>query len=129
MNNNAKKWVEALKSGEFEQGKHCLASADGKYCCLGVACEVAMKEGVPLNKRLGEFNKMYYYYSDSSKSELNNGFLPKEVMHWLGLATSDGGYKDPYLNWATLTGKNDGGATFEEIAAFIESEPKGLFRE
>lgn len=35
-----KKWVEALLSGEYEQGAGCLED-EGKYCCLGVLCDVS----------------------------------------------------------------------------------------
>ena len=34
------KWVDALRSGDYEQGKGALL-ASGKYCCLGVLCEVS----------------------------------------------------------------------------------------
>ena len=33
------KWLDALRSGEYEQGTEHLYK-DGKYCCLGVALEV-----------------------------------------------------------------------------------------
>lgn len=33
-----KDWLEALRSGKYEQGVGSLYE-DGKYCCLGVACE------------------------------------------------------------------------------------------
>lgn len=35
-----KRWVEALRSGEYKQGENTLLR-DGKFCCLGVACVVA----------------------------------------------------------------------------------------
>lgn len=43
-----KKWLEALRSGEYKQGKASLRSfkqdpdsKDFAYCCLGIACIVA----------------------------------------------------------------------------------------
>lgn len=33
------KWVNALRSGKFKQGKNQL-QIDTKFCCLGVACEI-----------------------------------------------------------------------------------------
>lgn len=33
------KWIEALRSGEYKQGKHSLQKED-KFCCLGVLCKV-----------------------------------------------------------------------------------------
>lgn len=39
-------WVAALRSGEYEQGYHVLQNEEGRYCCLGVLCEIAVKHGV-----------------------------------------------------------------------------------
>jgi hypothetical protein len=42
------KWVEALRSGEYKQGKTFLYNTtDETYCCLGVLCAI---HGDPLNK-------------------------------------------------------------------------------
>lgn len=39
------KWVEALRSGKYEQGPHKLHNKDNNtYCCLGVLCVLAGKE-------------------------------------------------------------------------------------
>ena len=38
-----KKWVAALRSGEYEQGQGYLQK-DGKFCCLGVLCHVCGAE-------------------------------------------------------------------------------------
>lgn len=43
MNKTLKnKWIKALRSGKYEQGKGNL-NHDGRYCCLGVLCEVAKR--------------------------------------------------------------------------------------
>lgn len=34
------KWVAALRSGEYKQGRHTLIDTDGGYCCLAVAGKV-----------------------------------------------------------------------------------------
>lgn len=47
-NKVGKMWVEALRSGEYEQGTQTLEK-EGKYCCLGVLCKVAQKEGIHVN--------------------------------------------------------------------------------
>jgi hypothetical protein len=59
LNENAKKWVRALRSGLFQQGTQISSqrkrfSEDVKlliFCCLGVACELAALDGVEVNKR------------------------------------------------------------------------------
>lgn len=33
------KWIAALRSGEYPQGRKRLKSSDG-YCCLGVLCAI-----------------------------------------------------------------------------------------
>lgn len=43
---NRQKWTAALRSGDYLQGKHTLKTEADKYCCLGVACDLAAREGV-----------------------------------------------------------------------------------
>lgn len=124
LNPNAQKWVDALRSGKYEQVQHSL-SWDGRYCCLGVACELAIKDGVSLVVEESE--------KGISSSKIYSGeenILPCAVVAWLGLQSPDGAYlcskgEDHILT--TLTTKNDNGASFSEIADIIESEPEGLF--
>lgn len=33
-------WVDALRSGKYEQGRRLLRDANGNYCCLGVLCDI-----------------------------------------------------------------------------------------
>jgi hypothetical protein len=41
MNKKVKtKWLEALRSGKYKQGKARL-KREGKYCCLGVLCDIS----------------------------------------------------------------------------------------
>jgi hypothetical protein len=34
---NVKKWVAALRSGEYKQGQFAMHKPDDSHCCLGVA--------------------------------------------------------------------------------------------
>lgn len=112
LNKNAKKWVAALRSGKYKQGRGALKK-DGKYCCLGVACEIS-----GLNKWYGRLPEFRQYYM------LEAGVLPLEVQKWLGLNDRGGGY---CKGNRSLTQDNDKGVSFKEIASIIESEPEGLF--
>lgn len=38
------KWVEALRSGKYNQTRSCLKNLDG-HCCLGVLCDVVNPKG------------------------------------------------------------------------------------
>jgi len=35
------KWIEALRSGKYKQGRFKLRTRDDCYCCLGVLCDVS----------------------------------------------------------------------------------------
>ena len=60
------KWTEALRSGEYEQGRHCLLNG-GKFCCLGVLTDVYC----------GETGKAWEDVAESGQA-----FLPQEVADW-----------------------------------------------
>lgn len=34
------KWLEALRSGKYIQGKHALRTLENGFCCMGVACDL-----------------------------------------------------------------------------------------
>lgn len=111
-----KLWVEALRSGEYEQGKESLRDGD-KYCCLGVACDLYAKhEG---GQGWGEVTDSGWEFGYG-----HTCYLAPVVCDWLGLASLEGlipGDK-------SLVSLNDGGAGFKKIADVIESEPLGLFK-
>lgn len=39
-----KKWLEALRSGKYKQGKGVLQNDKGEFCCLGVLCDLMPEE-------------------------------------------------------------------------------------
>lgn len=108
MNDNAKKWVKALRSGEYKQTQMALRDRNG-FCCLGVACDLYARE----NSLDGDI---------SHGSYLSGAFEP--VRKWLGLSHATGLYDN-----GVLVSDNDHGKTFDEIADIIEAEPNGLFKE
>jgi hypothetical protein len=44
-------WADALDSGIYEQGHNMLETKAGKNCCLGVACRLAVAQGLILMER------------------------------------------------------------------------------
>lgn len=64
---NQQKWINALKSGEYEQCDGSLEDSNG-YCCLGVACKVA------------EENNIEIYYDDNG--EIIGGTLEDQEEVW-----------------------------------------------
>lgn len=126
MNDNAKLWVQALRSGKYRQGRGALNSKNG-MCCLGVACEVYQSVVGDLNVEEidpgGESDPNVRYDGEDF-------YLPEKVQTWLGLATKQGQHNNPdYSHHDGLAYFNDKGSTFDQIADIIESEPEGLFGE
>lgn len=115
------KWVAALRSGEYKQGKGVLS--DGKeFCCLGVLCDLAVKEGGVLT--IGVDTSMPDELDETSV--IYDGYqfdLPPSVMGWAGLDASNPKIQAPGDEGkAYISDVNDGGTSFEEIADLIEKE-------
>lgn len=102
-----RKWVEALRSGEYEQGKRFL-KADDAYCCLGVAC---IAFGIPV---------------PSSAAR-----LPEPVQFGMKFHSAYGLLKGDKLDGELrLDFANDyANSTFERIADFVEDHPEAVFTE
>lgn len=136
---NMRLWVKALRSGDFEQGIGVLRKGD-KYCCLGVACEVAIQAGLPVEVKVsvacgvagcGCAEVTCY---DGAQSA-----LPASVMEWLGLDWENPSVPVPAIlrpssrvgAERTLSACNDSlRLPFHVIAnlieaAYLNNEPKG----
>lgn len=84
--------VDALRSGRFQQGYGHLR-AKNEYCCLGVACEVAMENGIQLNVVPAAAPHMVADQFDGHSSD-----LPDAVIGWYGFGyTSDPSLRMPPL--------------------------------
>ena len=101
------KWIEALESGNFQQGRAAL-NKQGAFCCLGIACEI-FKDELGLSYR--ETDSLGFY-DDCS------GFPPERVAEHLGLYNRYGG--NCAKNQPSLAERNDQGATFKEIAEILK---------
>ena len=115
-----KLWIEALRSGEYQQAQGALRTADNKFCCLGVLCNLHAQKN-PKKARKETDPTMYFGRDD---------ILPSQVADWAGLKTSNptvtgiGTHNGGYI--PTLAELNDGlykdGKihNFQEIADIIE---------
>lgn len=110
MNPVAKElWLAALRSGKYTQGTGSLLK-DGKYCCLGVLCEVAIESGEEVKRDTCQVEECY---CGSGAFDGYTSFHPVSVGEWADLHPNDSEAN-------TLAGMNDGGKPFTEIADWIE---------
>lgn len=118
MNTEIKnRWVKALRSGEYEQGKDRLCSMDKKFCCLGVLVDLYVKE-TGATWAIQEDDSGVDCYSMGC----NWGSLPDEVIDWSGLADQDPQVRE-LDSGRTLSALNDSfDRSFEEIAVLIENQ-------
>lgn len=112
-------WVRRLRSGKYEQGKEWL-NKDGKFCCLGVLCEMAAEQGV-VEKSTGTETTIY---GPPPYDSIPDQVLPDAVKEWAGLQSDDPlTYipSDMYTDGCgSLAGLNDDGWLFADIADVIE---------
>lgn len=104
------RWIKALRSGKYMQGQNLLHQTESgqkehRYCCLGVLCELAVKSNIIPPPRIWRSEPSVYNYSG------NTGALPFKVKYWSRLSERDA---------VGLAGMNDSGASFKEIARYIE---------
>ena len=114
---NRAKLVKALRSGEYEQCRERLHSKDGRFSCLGVAVDLAIKEGV-VSDWVMTRHGCYACEKDAY-------IMPDNVRKWLGLKGRFGRYTIDDMMFY-LGEDNDYGVSFSELAEIIESEPKNL---
>ena len=117
---NRKKWIAALRSGEYKQGKGCLENANGEFCCIGVLAKLAGVERVVSPGKTTAYQSIIYDGQIGSASD--------KVKEWVGLINEVAMFNDKG-DYEDLARLNDNGYTFEDIAAIIESEPDGMFED
>lgn len=106
-----RKWIAALRSGNYNQGRYLLHSKENNYCCLGVLCDISL---------LGE-----WLYCDNERdisgrckfkslttSLVSDNYPPKEVRELVGLELNE---------QCELVAMNDNEkCSFDDIANRIE---------
>lgn len=91
------RWVAALRSGEYRQGKSLLRDSEDRFCCLGVLADLVDPHAWRMGQR--------WMWGTSG-----DVFLPADVL--------------ALYSQGVLSRWNDGGQTFSEIAELIERDPE-----
>jgi hypothetical protein len=115
INENMKKVLVALRSGEFTQTRNTLQNSRG-HCCLGVMCEVYEKEtGDKLSR------DVYGLIVGG------NLISHQKVRKWVGLKNPRGLFQSKNKQLTSLAALNDvSHYNFLQIADYIETNPAGL---
>lgn len=127
-------WIEALESGDYVKGVNALHNEENNtYCCLGVLCDLAMRNGVAL--AVGVTHEFVNGREvPVTRFDRASTVLPPTVQQWAGLDDSN---PEVFLTNAghhlSVAEVNDHGipesddddarnipATFHDIAALIK---------
>ena len=135
MNKNiAKKWIKALKSGKYKQGRSYLKQFNSKgqpqHCCLGVLCELyneTMKKNHKKTLSTKTCDDSYDTPNGYVKFGNKGGSLPLAVRKWAEIKNELGvfdifkkdDYGDTILYCDSLADLNDHGSRFSTIANII----------
>jgi hypothetical protein len=115
-----KLWVQALRSGRFQQARDTLVVFDHSagaqnrdkrigHCCLGVAIEVALENGY-----------VHEHEDTGDIWEDGDGVMPKQIGEWFGIPMSPliGTGVNGYIN--AVEANDSFGWDFNQIANSVE---------
>ena len=136
----AKKWIKALRSGKYKQGKGYLKQFNSKnearHCCLGVLCELYNDTMKKNHKKSLLTEQMEDNTSGTSFVRFNtvDGGLPQAVIKWAGIKKYLGNFiirnidihGFEYNTEECLADINDNGKKFSTIADIIEKNVENL---
>lgn len=107
------RWVAALRSGKYQQGLGYL-SRNGCFCCLGVLCDLAAKDGVCKWDASKIAGRLFIDESDVA--------LPQVVREWAGVLSANPRliYDDIDIPVSELN--DEIGLKFPQIADLIEEQ-------
>lgn len=128
----AKKWIKALRSGKYKQGKGYLKQFTSKneprHCCLGVLCELYNDTMKKNHKKTLYTEEMQDNSSGTSfiRFDLVDGGLPKVVREWADITNSLGEFEIDDARSECLADLNDDGKKFSTIADIIEKNIENI---
>lgn len=108
------KWTEALRSGDYKQGKYKLRDLGDFYDATGVLCELAVVAGIiaPGARYDTEGGVFFgYQYMDPDSKRMHATGLPAAVCEWAGIS-----YRLAYR----IAMMGDEGKNFDQIADYVE---------
>jgi hypothetical protein len=127
----AKKWVKALRSGKYKQGKGYLKQFTSKneprHCCLGVLCELYDQQMKKNHKKTlhGEY-MISIADVEFIRFNKHDGGLPRAVREWADITNPLAEFEIDDARSECLADLNDNGKKFSTIADIIEKNVENL---
>lgn len=119
-----KKWLKALRSGEYKQAVGRLCN-EGAFCCLGVLCDIKDKERV----KAGLPSDWKGYSEKGYETSNTTAVPPVNVLTWATTNYNREGssrlfrFREPHERTTDLSVLNDfRGKSFAQIADVIEEQ-------
>ena len=106
-------WIAALRSGDYAQGRGTM-KRDGRYCCLGVFAEL---QGVDI-KPFGVGSALLMPAQAAKLAKDTTGLSIDGASNGTFRSCGLPPFKNP--DYQSLSGMNDNGVSFQEIADFLE---------
>lgn len=103
----ATRWVEALRSGKYEQGTTRLRTIDNKYCCIGVLADI-------IGCKWKVHHRNTYFKPDIYDIEDHTGSLPRNIENKI--------FNSSYTQESFIDLNDNRKMSFNEIANVIERD-------
>ena len=121
----ADRWIAALESGEYMKGKRRLcgetSSGHTAFCCLGVLSELAIQDGVPVEKEWFDKEEFPFALYDNVRE-----VLPERVRDWAGMKSRGGRFCNDAGGIWTLIDINDRTNGFGQVIEAIRNHAEEL---
>lgn len=105
-----RKWIDALRSGVYKQGRNQLRPTNESMCCLGVLCDTNSPYGWS-QEQAGSTPSMWFFI-DPVTHHREISMPPASVLNRVGI---------PFKIAGDLAALNDSfGASFDDIARCLE---------
>ena len=115
--------IDALKSDKYAQGTGVLNRNNEGYCCLAIACEVAIESGLNVEKKfVCDLTPEQLIEQDAEEVDKNSiaydkyvYYLPPSVQEWFGFADNQGQFVNSPVRKVFVSGEN--GGAYQHLAA------------
>lgn len=104
------RWVEALRSGRYRQGKFGLRDLEDRFDPIGVLCDLAVSDGVKIEVKKYDKPEAQHFFGYTYDGIATR--LPTPVEKWSGLG---------YWSANRIINLNDKGKDFKQIADYLEA--------